>query len=302
MSTSSLDLFTTSSMLFNMLGEKVFSELNAKYLRPDFLAKIVVKFINVGLIVIITVILYRVITTILYRYARKHSLERIRTVIPLINSLLKYIAFFFAIVATLRELGVNYGAILAGAGVVGLAVGFGAQTLIRDFIAGFFIIFEDLIRVGDIITIGNEIGSVEKIGLRTTQYREYSGILRTIPNGELTRFGNFSREFMRVIVSVDFDYNFDINRAFNVMKEIAQRWAKDNSEIILEPPEVQGIISFTKAGITLRIVCKVKPEYFWQAERDLRTKIKIEFDKLNIAIPFEQQTIHLKKINTPSSL
>ncbi|MCX7757756.1 MAG: mechanosensitive ion channel family protein [candidate division WOR-3 bacterium] len=278
-----------------MFTQKLFEELSRRFFKPEFIVNIIIKFINCGLIVILTIIIYRIIATLLCRYARKHKQERVQTLIPLINSILKYVAFFLALVAILRELGVNYGAILAGAGVVGLAVGFGAQTLIRDFISGFFIIFEDLIRIGDVITVGNETGTVEKIGLRTTQYREFSGVLRTIPNGELTRFGNFSRDYMRAIVSVDFDYNFDINRAFNIMKEIAELWAQENQEIILEPPEVHGIVGFTKAGITFRIVAKVKPQYLWQSERDLRYRIKVTFDKLNIPIPLEQQTIHLKK-------
>jgi small conductance mechanosensitive channel len=278
-----------------MVGQKIIEIIRSRFLKPEFWVNFVLKIFNIILIVIIGVILYRLIASFLNRYARKQPEQRIRTVIPLVNSLLKYLTFFLVIIAILRQLGVNYGTILAGAGVIGLAVGFGAQTLIRDFIAGFFILFEDLLRVGDLIVVGNEMGIVEKIGLRTVQYREYSGILRTIPNGELTRFGNFNRDFMRAIVGVDFDYDFDINQAFTIMKEVALAWQKENQAISLEPPEIQGIMGFTKAGYTLRIVAKVKPEALWEVERDLRVRIKKTFDKLKIKVPFEQQTIHLKQ-------
>ncbi|MEO0074837.1 MAG: mechanosensitive ion channel family protein [candidate division WOR-3 bacterium] len=278
-----------------MVWQQFIQEFKAKFITPQQLGHILFKIINIILIIIVFIIIYQIISRLLKRYLRKHQQRRTLTIVPMINSILRYFIFFLAIVAILREFGVNYGAILAGAGVVGLAVGFGAQTLIRDFISGFFILFEDLISVGDVINVGNESGTVEKIGLRTTQFREFSGVLRTIPNGELTRFGNFNRDFMRAIVSVDFDYNFDINQGFKILEQIASEWAKENQSVILEPPTVQGVTNFGKAGVTLRIVVKVQPQAVWQAERDLRLRIKTTLDKLNISIPFDQQTVHIKQ-------
>ncbi|MEO0083982.1 MAG: mechanosensitive ion channel family protein [candidate division WOR-3 bacterium] len=276
-----------------MVWQAFIKELQQKFGTPQQLGHLIFKMVNIIIIVVLIVIIYRFASWSLKRYLKKHKEPRVQTIIPLINSILKYLAFFVTIVAILRELGVNYGAILAGAGVVGLAVGFGAQTLIRDIISGFFLLFENLISVGDVITIDNETGTVERIGLRTTQFREFSGILRTIPNGELTKFGNYNRDFMRAIVSIDFDYNFNIDTGFKLLQEIAREWAKENQEILLEPPQVQGILAFTTAGVTLRIVAKVKPQTQWQAERDLRYRIKTTFDKYGISIPFEQRTVHL---------
>lgn len=280
-----------------MVWKEFIKELYIKFTSPERLAHLLFKLITMAMIIVLTFIIYRFVSWLLCRFLRRHKERRTQTVVPLINNILKYLAFFIAIVAILREFGINYGAILAGAGVIGLAVGFGAQTLIKDIIAGFFILFEDLISVGDVIAVGDESGTVEKIGLRTTQFREFSGILRTIPNGELTRFGNFNRDYMRAIVSVDFNYAFDINEGFKIMEQVAQEWAKANQHIILEPPTIQGVLGFTNAGVTLRIVVKVKPEAVWQAERELRYRIKTTFDKHNISIPFNQQTIHLKQIS-----
>lgn len=280
-----------------MVWQEFLEEFYAKFTHPEKLGHLLFKVLNIIIIIIAIFLVYKFMSWILKRYLRKHKERRALTIIPLINSLLSYLAFFIAIIAILREFGVNYGAILAGAGVVGLAVGFGAQTLIRDFISGFFILFEDLISVGDVINVGNESGTVERIGLRTTQFREFSGVLRTIPNGELTRFGNFNRDFMRVIVPVDFDYDFDINKGFKIVKQIAQDWTKENQSIILEQPNVQGVTNFGKAGVTLRIVVKVQPQAVWQAERDLRLRVKTTLDQMGIRIPFDQQTVHIKQVN-----
>jgi small conductance mechanosensitive channel len=280
-----------------MVWQEFLEEFYAKFTHPEKLGHLLFKLLNIIIIIAVIFFVFKLLTWILRRYLRKHKERRALTIVPLINSILKYLAFFVAIIAILREFGVNYGAILAGAGVVGLAVGFGAQTLIRDFISGFFILFEDLISVGDIINIGNETGTVEKIGLRTTQFREFSGILRTIPNGELTRFGNFNRDFMRVIVPIDFDYDFDITQGYQIVEKIAQAWAQENQPVLLEQPTVQGVINFGKAGVTVRIVAKVKPEALWQAERDLRLRIKTTLDQLGIDIPFDQQTVHIKQVN-----
>ena len=198
----------------------------------------------------------------------------------------------------LREFGINYGAILAGAGVIGLAVGFGAQTLIRDIISGFFILFEDLISVGDFIAVGNESGVVENIGLRTTQYREFSGILRTIPNGELTRFGNYNRDFLRALVAIDIDYDSSIEKCIAITEKVAKDWAKQNQDVVLEEPIVQSILNFSTKGTTIRIVIKVKPQAQWNAETQLRYQLKLAFDKEGIKFPAERRDVNIKNIRS----
>ncbi|MCX7784822.1 MAG: mechanosensitive ion channel [candidate division WOR-3 bacterium] len=278
-----------------MLWQKFWNEIYSRFVSPERIAHFLVKILTILLIVALGIIIYRIVTWILSRVLKKHQEPKALTIIPLTNSILKYLTFFIVLIAVLRELGVNYGAILAGAGVVGLAVGFGAQTLIRDIISGFFLLFENLISVGDVIEVGQESGVVERIGLRTTQFRDYSGVLRTIPNGELTRFGNYNRDFMRVLITVDFDYDSDIRKGMAVADKVAKEWAKNNPEIVLEEPEVQGILGFSPSGMTIRVVAKVKPQTQWDAERDLRRLLKLSFDEHGIKIPAERRMIYLQK-------
>jgi small conductance mechanosensitive channel len=277
-----------------MIWQEFIKELNKRFGNPERLGHLLFKFLTIVLIIIFTIVVYRLASWLLCRFLKKHKARRTQTVVPLINSILKYLALFIMLIAILRELGINYGAILAGAGVVGLAIGFGAQTLIRDIISGFFILFEDLISVGDVITIGEETGVVEKIGLRTTQFREFSGILRTIPNGELTRFGNYNRDFMRALISIDLDYDAQINKCIEITERVAKDWAKQNKNIVLEEPTVQGILSFSTKGITIRIVVKVKPQTQWEAEWQLRHQLKLAFDKEGIKFPAERRAVYIQ--------
>jgi len=278
-----------------MVWREFLNELYKRFLSPDRLAHYLFKLLTIILIVIIAVVIYRFVTWLLCRFLKRHQKRRTKTIIPLINSILKYLTLFIMLIAVLREFGINYGAILAGAGVIGLAVGFGAQTLIRDIISGFFILFEDLISVGDVITSGEESGTVEKIGLRTTQFREYSGILRTIPNGELTRFGNYNRDFMRALVTIDIDYDSNIEKCILITDNVAKEWAKQNQNIVLEEPSVQSILNFSTKGTTIRIVVKVKPQTQWKAEMDLRKLLKLTFDEKGIKFPAERRDVHIKK-------
>ncbi len=278
------------------MWQAFWNELYSRFWGPQRIAHYLSKVIVILIIIFIGIVVYRTVSWFLSRLLKKHQEPRAMTIIPLTNSILKYLTFFIILIAILRELGVNYGAILAGAGVIGLAVGFGAQTLIRDVISGFFILFENLISVGDVIEIGSESGTVERIGLRTTQFRDYSGVLRTIPNGELTRFGNYNRDFMRALVSVNLDYDTDISRGMMIAEKVAKDWAKNNPEIVLEEPVVQGILDFSPAGATIRIVTKVKPQTQWKAEIDLRRLLKFAFDEHGIKIPAERKTVFLQKI------
>jgi len=203
-----------------------------------------------------------------------------------------YFVLAVALVVILRVMGVDYKAILAGAGVVGLAVGFGAQTLIRDFIAGFITLFEGLLAVGDYISVGSVEGTVEKIGLRVTQVRAFDGTLWTIPNGELTRFGNKSRDFMRVFVMFDVAYEQDPERAMQIASQVADEWYRQNQGLCFEKPEVQGVLNFGESGMTVRVICKVVPLKHWQAERELRLRLKKAFDACGVEIPFPRRVVY----------
>jgi moderate conductance mechanosensitive channel len=196
-------------------------------------------------------------------------------------------------VLVLRALGVDPTPIIAGAGVVGLAVGFGAQTLVKDVISGFFLLFEGLIAVGDAISFGNSAGVVEEVGLRVTKYRTFSGELWVIPNGEIRAFGNSNRHWMRAVVAVAVAYEQDVGKAMHILEEIGKAWAAERRDIVLEPPQVQGILSFDESAVTLRLAVKVRPLQQAAVEWELRRRIKEAFDREGRVFYTRQETAAL---------
>jgi len=225
----------------------------------------------------------------------KKRISRANTLIPLLQSVSKYVIFFIAGVMMLKELGVDTTGIIASAGVVGLAIGFGAQSLVKDVLSGAFLLFEGAISVGDSVNVGEHSGTVEVIGLRNIHLRKFSGELRVIPYGEVSSFGNFNRGYMRAIVKVGVAYEQDVEKGMKTLEEIANKWAEENKDIVLEPPVIQGILSLGSSEVTLRVAIKVKPLTHWGAERELKKRIKDTFDKEGIEIPFPRQVVYLRK-------
>ncbi len=261
------------------------------------------KFITIIIILVVAKIALSVINKLIEKSLTplkksknyKKRISRANTLIPLLQSVSKYVIYFITGVIVLRELGIDTTAIIASAGVVGLAIGFGAQSLVKDVISGAFLLFEGVISVGDSINVGEHSGTVEVIGLRNIHLRKFSGELRVIPNGEVTNFGNFNKGFMRAIVEVGVAYEQDAEKGMKVLEEIANKWAEENKDIVLEPPIVQGILSLGSSDIALRIVIKVKPMTHWGAERELKRRIKNTFDKEGIEIPFPRQVVYLRR-------
>ena len=261
------------------------------------------KFITIIIILVVAKIALSVINKLIEKSLTplkksknyKKRISRANTLIPLLQSVSKYVIYFITGVIVLRELGIDTTAIIASAGVVGLAVGFGAQSLVKDVISGAFLLFEGVISVGDSVNIGEHSGTVEVIGLRNVHLRKFSGELRVIPYGEVTSFGNFNKEFMRAIVKVGVAYEQDVERGMKTLEEIANKWAEENKNIVLEPPTVQGVLSLGSSDVTLRVAIKVKPMTHWGAERELKKRIKDTFDKKGIEIPFPRQVVYLRK-------
>lgn len=247
--------------------------------------------LSIALILVAAVIAVRLLSVLVRRALaprgeRLLDETRARTLQPLLDSLLRYVISFVALIMVLRAAGVDATALLASAGVVGLAVGFGAQSLIRDMISGFFILAEGLVQVGDVITVADHTGLVERISIRTTQIREYSGELWTIPNGQLQVFGNLNRDFMRAIIEVGLAYRGDLEKAMAVMQRVAGEWAAERREIVLAPPEIQGIQGFGDSRVSVRVAVKVKPLQQAAAERELRRRLKAAFDREGVGPPF----------------
>lgn len=218
--------------------------------------------------------------------------QRARTLGPLMKNVARYALAFLALMIILREVGVDIQAILVSAGVLGLAVGLGAQSLIKDIITGFFILFEGLIGVGDVIEVGAHVGTVEAIGLRVTKLRMLNGALRVIPNGELTQFANYNRGWARAVVEVGVAYGSDVRAALETLERVGAEWAHETGQA-LEAPQAQGIIRFGEADLGLRLMVKVEAARRVDAEMELRRRVKEAFEKAGIEMPSPQRLTYV---------
>lgn len=207
-------------------------------------------------------------------------------------------ALVFILAATLFSvLGIPVASLIAGAGIVGLAVGFGAQGLVSDVVTGFFLLLEKQIDVNDYVTVGNFDGVVEAVGLRTTQIRGFDGTLHYIPNREITSLSNHSRGNMRALVDIGISYEDDIDKAIDVMQHACEQVAQETSTII-EGPNVLGVQAFGTSEIVIRVIAKTVNGEQWAIERQLRKAIKEAFDTHGIEIPFPHQVLIQKQTET----
>ena len=225
------------------------------------------------------------------------SRQRAMTLGAVLRSLASFSVYALAFMISLGELGLNLGPLIAGAGIVGLAIGFGAQSLVADFIAGIFIIIEDQYGVGDYVDVGAASGTVEKVTLRTTVLRDVHGALWVVPNGEIRRVGNSSQLWARTVLDVDVAYDTDIDLAASVMKEVADEvWREElESTTIIEEPEIWGVQNFGADAISIRLAVKTEPGEQWATGRLIRARLKKAFDANGIEIPFPQRTVWVKQ-------
>lgn len=226
--------------------------------------------------------------------------RRSSTLKAILKSIIRYLVYFIAIITILDELDVPITAVLSAAGILGLAVGFGAQNLVRDVITGFFIIFEDQFSVGDYIETEGIGGIVEEIGLRITKLRDWGGQLHIIPNGKITTVTNHSRGNMRALVEVEVAYEEDVNKALSVLTQIAAEMAADFPGIIREGPTVLGVRALGESGVLIRIVAKTVPMEQWGIEMELRRRIKETFDREGIEIPYPRRYCIISKEKSSS--
>ncbi|WP_163195228.1 mechanosensitive ion channel family protein [Clostridium thermarum] len=215
----------------------------------------------------------------------KFSLDekKARTLGAILKSILRYSVYFIGVSAILSI--VLGGISLTLAGIGGVAIGLGAQNLVKDVINGFFILFEDQYAVGDYITIEAKSGIVESIELRITKLRDFSGDLHIIPNGLITNVTNHSRGNMRVMVEVDISYEEDTYKAMDVLKEACSQFANENKNMV-EGPKVVGVSALKDSGVTIKIVGKAKAMTQWECENQLRARLKKALDDANIEIAY----------------
>lgn len=222
--------------------------------------------------------------------------EAIETVL---KSIVSVGVWSLVVLLVLAELSINLAPLIAGAGIAGIALGFGAQSMVRDFLAGMFILIEDQYGVGDVIEVGEIIGTVENISLRATRVRDVEGTVWHVANGEINQVGNHSQLWSNCVIDVDVAYDTDVRKAIALLDEVADAmWqesasAENGMEMIVADPVVQGVQALGESAVTLRLVVKTEPKSQWQVQRELRLRIKEAFDDAGITIPFPQRTVRV---------
>lgn len=221
--------------------------------------------------------------------------KRAETLSAVICYLLSVTIILVGAVMILGEFDIEIGPILAAAGVVGVAIGFGAQHLVRDVITGFFILLDDQIRVGDVVNIAGKGGLVEKITLRMTILRDLAGNVHYVRNGEIGVVTNMTKEYSRYVFDIGVAYREDVDEVIKVVKQVDEELRRDPefSKDILEPIEILGLDQFADSAIIIKARTKTKPIRQWAVGREFNRRLKKRFDERNIEIPFPHVTLYL---------
>jgi small-conductance mechanosensitive channel len=220
--------------------------------------------------------------------------QRARSLGSLLKSITTTVVFGIAFVMALSELGLNVAPILASAGVLGLAIGFGAQNLVKDFLSGVMMMVEDQYGVGDEVDLGEAVGTVEHVALRVTRVRDVDGTVWYVRNGEILRVGNASQNWARTVLDINVSYAEDLQKVREVLQEVAHGvWDdEDYKDVILEEPEVWGVQALTPDWVTVRVTLKTAPLKQWGVAREMRERIKARFDHEGISMQVPQRLFY----------
>lgn len=220
--------------------------------------------------------------------------KREDTLIRILLGTLRIVVWIIAILTILSEIGINIGPIIAAAGVVGLALGFGGQYLIKDLITGFFIILENQYRIGDVVCFDETCGLVEDISLRATIMRDLDGVVHHVPHGSIIRVSNLTKKFARVNLDIGVSYNADLKQVIEVVNETGEDLANDEEwkDKILKPMKFERVNDFADSAVVVKILGETVPLEQWAVAGEFRMRLKIAFDKAGIEIPFPQRVVH----------
>ena len=267
------------------------------YISIDKLTYIAIKFMRILFIIILIYLIINIGSTIIhkfmYRQRKSNSKftlneKRSMTLEAILKSVLRYTAYFFGIVGILTEV---FGTIsLTFAGIGGVAIGLGAQSIIKDIFNGFFILFEDQYAVGEYINIDDKGGIVESIELRVTKLRDFNGDLHIIPNGLITKVTNHSRGAMRILIEVDIPYDADTDRAIEIVNAACENFKLKNKNLV-EGPKVLGVSALKESSLTIKVMGKTIAMTQWDTEMELRKEIKLALEKGNIEAPYPKRKI-----------
>jgi small conductance mechanosensitive channel len=232
--------------------------------------------------------------------------QRVDTLSGILYRVVVIAIVIVAVLVVLSQLGIKLGPVIAAAGIGGLAIGFGAQTLVKDVISGFFILMEDQVRVGDVVQVDGQGGLVEAVRLRYLRLRDLSGVVHYIPNGSIGKISNMTRGFSYYVVDMGVAYREDVDEVMEIMKRTVEEmraeepWNLD----ILEPLDVLGLDKFADSAVVIRARIKTRPIRQWAAGREFNRRIKKALDDAGVEIPFPHRTVYWgeSKDGTPATL
>lgn len=252
--------------------------------------------LSAAIVLVVTIFLMRFVAAliqtafVLYEqrlasHLDEHDQRRAQTLSAIFRGVAQSLLFFVGVMVALQQAGLNITPILASAGIVGIAIGFGAQSLIKDLFAGLMILFEEQYSVGDTIKIGDVTGTVEALTLRSTRVRGSDGALTMFPNGNITTVASLSKEWMRVVLDFEVDYTSDVEVAMKTMSDVATQMKAERPTEILEEPVMQGVEKVVAGALTLRLVFKTTPAKQAEISRELRRRVKVALDQSDIKGP-----------------
>lgn|SRR5699024_10609604 len=284
--------------------EKIWTYLSG----PDLWISITTAILKIILIIILAVAIVKVSKKIINRIFTgpeedresplRISKRRENTLKKLTANVIAYVVYFIAFIMILDNvLGFNVGALLAGAGVAGLAIGFGAQNLVRDVISGFFIIFEDQFSVGDYVLVSGVEGTVEEIGLRTTKILSWTGEMNILQNGDINHVTNYSVSNGLAIVDINIPYESDIHAAEKIIEEIAET-LPDKDDAFVSAPVVHGVQSLELSHFVIRVIAETQPSFQWYGERVIRKEMKEGLYNRGIEIPSPRLVLYSRDRGT----
>lgn len=259
------------------------------------------KFFTIGfkiiLVILVAKISIKIINSIINQFFEKHrklkssiDMSRVDTMEGLMKSVVKYTIYFIAFTIIIKFFNIEITGLIATAGIGGLALGFGAQNLVRDIITGFFILFEEQFGVGHYVEVNGIGGIVEEMALRVTKIRGFNGDLHIVPNGEISKVTNKSTGKKRALVEMLIAYEENIDNTIDVLKKASEKLRAENKNI-LEGPNVLGVSNFEKSGFSILIIAKTVPMEQWGVEREMRKAFKEALDQAGIEIPYEKNVI-----------
>lgn len=260
--------------------------------------------IPIILIILVTLVARKILKSALHRFEKRleqkgivtsEREKRAKTLSGIISTTISVVIYLVAGMMIITEFGIAIGPLLAGAGIAGIAIGFGSQSLVKDVISGFFLIMENQIRVGDVASIAGIGGLVESINLRTTRLRDLEGRVHIIPNGSIEVATNFTREWSRALVEIGVAYKEDVDHVISVLEDVGEEMRNDSEfkDLILEPLTVLGLDSFGDSSVNIRVFFKTLPIKQWDVAREFRRRVKKTFDEKGIEIPFPHRTVYM---------